>query len=88
MKEAIARNDKQTQRFHGFSCRYVAIAFRGKSLVIIAFIVGNRIYGNIFFLSVFIRFGPETTVVSIVFQFGGGIVARWVSQLKNITTQN
>jgi hypothetical protein len=58
MKDAIARIDKHTQRFHGLSCRDVATAFRGKSIVIIALIVGNKIYGNICFLSVLVPTRP------------------------------
>jgi hypothetical protein len=91
MKEAIARNDKQTQRFHGLSCRDFAIAFRGKSLVIIALIVGNKIYGNICFLSVFIRFSPETTVFRSFFfilgcyrRFGIAIITTQLKKRKHI----
>jgi hypothetical protein len=50
MKEAIAKNDKQTLRFHGLSCRDVAIAFRvrGQEAIFV-----NKTYGNVCFLSVF-----------------------------------
>jgi hypothetical protein len=80
MKEATARNDKQTQRFHGLSCRAVAIAFRGKSLVIIAIIVGNKIYGNIFFCP-FHSFSSRNDRVFHRFTFWG-VMVRWVLQLN------